>query len=422
MQLNEMQISDDHADRLRSGPGFGEFVALMAMMMSLVALSTDMMLPALAEIGSELGVQRDNANQLVVSVLFLGLAVGQLFYGPLSDSKGRKPAIYLGYALFIIGCLLSVFAVRFEMMLAGRFLQGIGVAGPRSVTIALVRDRYEGRAMAQVMSFVMAVFILVPVIAPTFGQIVLLVAQWRAIFVALLALALITLVWFALRQPETLLREHRVPLSIRHISRALGEVLRNRIALGYTIMAGLISGAFIGYLNSAQQIFQIQYGLGTLFPLFFAANALAIGSASFVNGRLVGRYGMRALSNRALLALCTLSLTYLVMAYALGGNPPLFTLTLYLMLTFFCVGILFGNLNALAMEPLGHIAGVGAAVVGTLGTFIATPLGILIGQSYQGTVLPLVGGFALLGVTALLVMRWSEGARSLPTPTGQPTS
>lgn len=401
---------------------FGEFVALMALMMSLVAMSIDAMLPALSDIGADLGVQRDNANQLVVTMIFLGLAIGQLIYGPLSDSTGRKPAIYAGYAVFIVGSLLAIFAVNFPMMLVGRLMQGMGVAAPRSVSVALIRDEYEGRAMAQVMSFIMVVFILVPIIAPSFGQAILLVADWRAIFVALLVMGLVSLAWFARRQPETLSQERRVPLSAGRILRGLREVMGNHVALGYTLMAGLVSGAFQGYLSSAQQIFQFQYGLGTLFPLIFAANAVAIGLASFTNGRLVMRFGMRKLTRISLLAMCGLSVAFLFIALASGGQPALWLLMTYLMLTFFCVGILFGNMNSMAMEPLGHIAGIGAAVVGSFATFLATPLGMAIGQAYNGTVTPLVTGFAVLGLTALALMRWAEGSRSAEPDGAQPVA
>jgi DHA1 family bicyclomycin/chloramphenicol resistance-like MFS transporter len=401
-----------HKDRSRPMPRFGEFVALTAMMIALVALSIDSVLPALPEIGQDLGVQRANHNQLIISLLFLGLAVGQLLYGPVSDSTGRKPAIYAGFGLLIIGCLLSLSATSFPMILVGRFLQGVGVAGPRVVTVALVRDQYKGRAMAQVMSFVMAVFVLVPIIAPTFGQASLLFAGWRAIFGAYLGLALVVLAWFASRQPETLAPNQRLPFSVGRIVMGVREVLANRIAIGYTIAAGLIFGAFLGYLNSAQQIFQRLYGLGRLFPLYFAVLALSIGCASFLNARLVMRYGMRRLATWSSSTIGTLSLIFFAIVYVLAGHPPLWALMAFFLIVFFGVGILFGNLNALAMEPLGHIAGVGAAVVGALTTTISLPLGILIGQSYNSTVLPLVGGFAILSLASVAAMRWAENKKS----------
>jgi MFS transporter, DHA1 family, multidrug resistance protein len=394
-----------------NGLGFGEFIALMALMVSLVALSLDIMLPALPDIGRDLGVSNPNDVQLVISVLILGLSLGQVMYGPLSDSTGRKPMIFAGTVIFLIGCLLSINATRFTVMLAGRFLQGIGAAGPRSVIVALVRDRYEGRAMARVMSAVMAVFIIVPAVAPALGQAVLLLASWRAIFGALMALASLSLIWFMIRQPETLPRERRIAFSIKRIGRGVVEVCANRVAFGYTLTAGLVMGAFFGYLNCVQQIFQEVYGLGRLFPLFTAILALAIGSASFCNSRIVMRWGMRALSRRAIRLLILLSAGYFVIAYWMGGHSPLWALMVCLALVFFCVGILFGNLNAIAMQPLGHIAGVGAAVVGSLSSLIAVPPAIVIGRCYDGTTLPLISGFALLGLLSAGVMWWADRRR-----------
>ncbi|ABY34525.1 MAG TPA: Bcr/CflA family drug resistance efflux transporter [Chloroflexus aurantiacus] len=402
------------SSKLTHGPQTGEFIAMMALMTSLVAMSIDLMLPALADIGADLGSPHENANQLVVTMVFLGLAIGQLLYGPLSDSIGRKPAIYLGYAMFGVGSLLAIFAINFPMMLIGRLLQGLGVAGPRGVSMALIRDRFAGRAMARVMSFIMVVFIVVPIIAPAIGQAILFVAAWRIIFVILLVLGVVSLIWFALRQPETLPSERRVPLSARRMIGALREVLANATTLGYTLMAGAVSAILQAYLNSSQQIFQQQYGLGALFPLFFAINALAIGLASFVNGRLVMRYGMRPLVKIALFALCSIALLFVGIALITAGQPPLWKLMAYLIPCFFCLGILFGNMNALAMEPLGHIAGVGSAVVGSLSTFVAIPLGAVIGQAYNGTVTPLAMGFAVLAFSALVLMYWAN--RDQPEP------
>lgn len=392
--------------------GFIEFVAMMASMMALSALSTDAMLPALRNIGTDLGVVRENSAQLIVSFLFLGMAVGQIAYGPVSDSVGRKPTIYAGYVLYIAGCLLAIFAPTFPVMLSGRLLQGVGIAGPRSVTMALVRDQFEGRAMARVMSFVMSVFILVPVIAPSFGQAILLFASWRAIFGGLLLLALSTAIWFALRHPETLPIDRRIPFSGSRIWHGVREIFAHRPSLGYTLAAGLVTGAFSGYLNSAQQIFQEQYELGTRFPLYFAVIALALGSASFTNGRLVMRFGMRALSGWSVQVMMALSLVFVGVVFGGNGQPSLALFMAYLMATFFTVGILFGNLNAMAMEPLGHIAGVGAAVVGSLSTLLSVPLGIVVGQAYDGTVRPLVVGFAVLSVLSFGMMKWGEGGRT----------
>jgi DHA1 family bicyclomycin/chloramphenicol resistance-like MFS transporter len=392
----------------QAGPSFAEFVIIISLMMSLTALSTDAMLPALPQIGSDLGVQNANDRQLVVSVLFLGLAFGQLFFGPLSDRVGRKPAVYTGYALYFAGTLLSILAVSFPMMLVGRLSQGLGISAPRAITLALVRDRFKGRAMARVMSFVSSIFILVPMIAPTLGQTILLFSGWRGIFGSFVLMALITSVWFALRMPETLAPQHRAPFSLRRIIDATLEIVRNRIALGYTVSAGLVSGAFLGYLSSAQQIFQEQYELGKLFPLVFGIISLSIGVASLVNARLVMRLGMRFLVRRSLFVIIGLSILALGITLLLGGRAPLWLFMAYIMVTFFCVGILFGNQNSLAMEPLGHLAGIGAAVVGSLSTLISMPLGTIIGQSYNGTVLPLIVGISLLSGLCILAVRWAE--------------
>jgi len=389
----------------------GEFVPLMAIMISLVALSTDAMLPALPDIGSDLGVAASNDQQLVISALFLGLGVAQLIYGPLSDSIGRKPAIYGGYVIFVIGCVMSIVSTSFEIMLVGRVLQGVGAAGPRIVCVALVRDQYEGRDMARIMSFIMSVFILVPAVAPAIGQGVIGLSHWRMIFVVFLLLAFVSWLWFAIRQPETLPPDHRVKFSVSVIWSGVKEACRNRVALGYTLVAGLIFGALIGYLASAQQMFAVIYGITDLFPLYFAVLALAIGVSSVINGRLVMKFGMRLLSSYSLGLLTALSMAYFLYARSVGGAPDLGLNMIYFVAVFLCFGLLFGNLNALAMEPLGHIAGVGAAVVGSLSTLISVPLGTLIGQAFDGTILPLVGGFSLLGMMALGLMRWTEQGR-----------
>ncbi len=383
-----------------------EFVALMALMISIVALSTDAMLPALSLIGADLGVADANDNQFVVSAFFLGLAFGQIFFGPISDSVGRKPAINAGFAIFAVGCVLSIVATDFDTMLAGRVLQGVGAAGPRTVAVALVRDQYAGRGMARIMSFVMTVFILVPIGAPLLGQGFLYIATWHSIFGLFLGLAAVAVIWMSFRQPETLPRDKRRPFSLMRIRRAMLEVVTTRVAVGAAAAAGIIFSAMIGYLTSSQQIFQDTYGVGDLFSVYFAVLAVAIGAASLTNARLVMRLGMRRLTVRALIALMALSAVFFVIALSMSGVPPLWAFMGYGMPTFFCMGILFGNLNAMAMEPLGHIAGVGSAVVTSLTGFISLALGSMIGQSYDGTVLPLVAGYGVLASLALLLVLW----------------
>lgn len=395
----------------RSGLPFGEFVALMAVMTSLVALSIDAMLPALSTIGSDLGVESENATQWVVTMLLVGMALGQLFYGPISDSTGRKRPVYAGFAIFVVGCLLSLLARDFNTMLAGRFLQGLGVAGPRSVSMALIRDLHAGRDMARVMSMIMSVFILVPIAAPAIGQGILLMTDWRAIFGLFLVLAVITLTWFSVRQPESLPVERREPFSLSRILVAVASVFRQRAAIGFTVTAGLSSAAFVAYLSCSRQIFQDQYEVGSRFALWFGLLAAAIGLASFLNGRMVMRLGMFRLATRALRALTGLSFAFLAFAVARSGQPEFWTFMTYMALAFFCIGILFGNMSSLAMEPLGHIAGVGAAVVASVSLTISVVLGAWIGQSYDGTVIPLVAGFAILSLLSLFLIRWADGGR-----------
>lgn len=396
-------------------PGFAEFVILIALIISLVALSIDAMLPALPEIAADLGVTRINDSQYVISIFFAGMAFGQIFFGPLSDSIGRRPAIISGLILFAAGCVLSILAVDFYQMLLGRFLQGLGASGPRIVSIALVRDKYKGREMARVMSFVMTVFILVPIFAPAVGQGILLIADWRFIFALFLCLILVVGTWFWRRQPETLARDKRIRFSFAQLLLDIRGILRIRAALGYTLTMGCIFGAFIGYLSSSQQIFQAQYGLQDLFPLYFGILACGVGIASLFNARLVLRFGMRRLSRIALQSICLLSFPFLLWAYLFDGHPHLNLLMLYLLVVFFCFGILFGNLNALAMEPLGHIAGLGSAVVGSISTLISVIFGVIVADSYDNTVLPLVLGFSLLGLAGVLVMRWTEAGLALET-------
>jgi len=393
--------------------GMPEFVTMLAMMISILALSIDVMLPVLDRIGAELGVVDVNDTQLIVSGMFLGFAAGQIIAGPLSDSFGRKPVIYGGYAVFIAGCVMSMTAASFEIMLAGRVLQGLGAAAPRIVSLALVRDGYEGRAMARIMSIVMGAFILVPAIAPSIGEAILLVSGWRAIFALLLVMALIATVWFAARQPETLPATQRRKFSLANIAGGIREACTYRAAVGYTVAAGIIFGAFLGYLSSAQQVFQTVYGTGKLFALYFGVAALALGAASIFNSKVVMRLGMRFMTWRALFAVTLLSAGFLPALWLFNGVPPMWLFMIWLLVAFFAVGILFGNFNALAMEPLGHMAGLGAAFVGSVSTFISLPLGWVIGHLFDNTVVPLIAGFAVLGALSLAVMWWTERGADL---------
>lgn len=390
-----------------------EFIALIAFMTSLIALAIDAMLPALPQMGEEFAVAAVNDRQLILSYLFFGTAIGTFIYGPWSDSVGRKKPVYAGIILFCVGTVVCLFAENYHVLLAGRVLQGIGVAGPRIVSIAIVRDLYSGREMAKIMSMIMMVFIMVPALAPMLGQFILLVGSWRLIFIMFLLLSLLIMLWFGIRQVETLVPENRQVFSLNVLKQSMITVLRNPIAVGYTVASTFIFGAFMGYLSSAQQILQELYQLGDKFPYYFAVIALFIGASSYVNAKLVIKHGMRKLSSLALVGICVFSALFLVLAYSADGVPTLNYFLIYLAITFFCVGILFGNFNTMALEPeeLGKIAGAAAAVVGSISTVLAIPIGATIGGYYNETVIPLVLGFTVLGLLAALAMYLTEKRR-----------
>lgn len=385
-----------------------EFIIIVALMMALVALAIDMMLPALPIIGKGLGVENSNDNQLIISSLFLGIAFGQLLYGPLSDSYGRKKPVYVGFGLFLIGCVVSLYSKNLFYMLLGRFIQGIGLAGPRIVSVALVRDKYQGEHMARIMSVVMAIFIIVPIIAPALGQAVLRYYEWKMIFISFIIYGVLLLIWFTFRMPETLNNNDRHSLSLSRILKSSKEVVTNRVSIGYTIAAGFISGIFLAYLNTSQQLFQETYEMGDSYALIFALIALAVGLGSFLNGQLlVKRYGMKKMVRYAATMIVLFSIIFYGVVLMFEGVPTFGLLMLFFVLTLFHTGILFGNLNSLAMEPLGHIAGVGSTIVGALSTLISVPFGIWIGLKFDGTVEPLIFGFFVLSGLTLIMILWA---------------
>lgn len=378
-----------------------EFVALMALMISLVALSMDAMLPAMPAIAADLGITDMASTQMIITFLVLGMGFGQLFYGPLSDVIGRRPSIFSGLICFTIGSVISMQAQSLEWMLFGRLVQGFGVSGPRIVSVAIIRDRYIGRAMAQVMSFIMMVFIIVPMIAPAIGQLVLKLANWRMIFAVFIGLALVITLWFGARHPETLPKDQRKPFAWAELMRDSWTVLTTRSAMWFTAATGFIFGGFLTYLSSAQAIYQDLYGVGDRFPLYFAAMAGSIGVASYVNSRLVMRFGTRLISYLALFVFIGCFALLWVLALFQGGLPPIWQFMVIGASGFFSVGLLFGNLNAMAMQPLGKVAGLGAAMVGSLTNFISVPLSYLVGLFFNDTLIPLVAGFTVFGCASL---------------------
>ncbi len=366
-------------------------------------MSIDMILPALFLIGKEFGTVDENKTQYIIGTLFLGFTFGQIICGPISDSFGRKLTIYIGLTIFIIGDLLSITATSFNMMLLGRFLQGFGAASPRTTSLAIIRDRYKGRDMARVMSFIMTVFMIVPVIAPSIGQLILLVATWRVMFVIFLLMALIAMALTYFRLPETLKQQDCRPFNAKAIWQDFLIVIRNKITLGYAICAGLIFGALIGYLASCRQIFQDYFQVGKLFSLYFAISALSVAAASITNSMIVRRYGMKLICHHALMVMLIASAIFLPLTILQSDHVALWQFMIYIMILFFCFGLLFGNLNALAMEPMSHVAGIAAALVGSLSSAISAVIGTAIGQSYNGTLAPIALGFLLLAISAFFL-------------------
>jgi len=379
-----------------------EFIALMASLMSIVALSIDALLPALPEIGESLGVNNANDNQLLITMIFLGLGFGQLIFGPLSDSFGRKPMVYIGFVVFIIATIICVTTNSFEMMILGRVLQGIGLASPRTLSIAIVRDSYSGNYMAKILSIVVMVFIIVPVIAPALGQFLLNYYNWESIFYVNLIFGVLVMLWFWKRQPETLVVTNRVKFSTRLFIDGTKEFFKYKDAVAFTFISGFITGSFMVYLSTSQQIFQVQYNLAELFPYIFASLAISVGFATYLNSILVIKYGMWRIAYIGTIAYAIISVLYVVLFWS-GANPSITILISFFALQFFAIGFLFGNLRALAMQPIGHIAGIGAAINGFISTVMAVPIANYIGTFVTDSVLPLFVGFSVFGILSLLV-------------------
>lgn len=381
-----------------------EFIMLVAFLNACAAISIDAMLPTVGQMARELGAENPNSRQFIITTFFAGLMIGTLVYGPWSDSLGRKPAIIIGLIFYSLGSLVCLISESFGIMLVGRLLQGFGAAAPRYISIAMVRDRYSGAAMSRVMSFVILVFLLVPMLSPGIGQLVLLIANWRAIFVAFLVCGVLSGIWLWCRQEETLVPANRRPFSLAALVNAAGQVLRNPIAMGYTMASGLNYGIFIIYLNTSQQILAEEYAQGAYFPLWFAFFASGFALAMVVNAKLVNLYGMQRLSSLALRMLVVISVLFLGVCLVLKGHPPLWALAAFLFTGYFFSGVLLANFNAIIMEPLKSVAGMGAAISGTLSSAIAILCGGCIGLLYRGTVIPLVAGFAGLSTMALVVI------------------
>jgi DHA1 family bicyclomycin/chloramphenicol resistance-like MFS transporter len=397
--------------KITRAPSFVEFVAMMALMMGITSMSIDNMLPAFDAIASEFGIE-DNRIQLVVYAYLFGFGVMQLVYGPISDTAGRRPVVLGGLVIFCLGSLLAIFAPSFELMLAARVVQGMGAAACRILATAIVRDRYEGREMARVMSLTMMVFIIVPVIAPAIGSFFLLFGSWHYIFVSTFAVGLILALWFGLGMPETLHPQYRQPFSMGRVLAGFRRTIGTRVSLGYSAGAALMMGCLMAYVGGAQQILETDvYGLGPLFPVAFGSIAAAMGIGALVNSRLVRRYGTRRLSHGALCCNIVLSALVIPLAIAYDGKPPLLLFCGWIALAHFFFSLTLPNFNAMAMQPLGDIAGTASSFVGFFTTVFGALCGLVVGQAFDGTVLPLSIGFFVLNGAGLAVALWTERGR-----------
>jgi DHA1 family bicyclomycin/chloramphenicol resistance-like MFS transporter len=389
--------------------GFPEFVVVIASIMALNPLAMDMMLPALPDIAATFQIKDANRTQEVLSTFLIGFGFGQFIMGPLSDRFGRRPVLVDGMVLYCVASLLAIAAQSFETLLLARALQGLGTSATRVIATSIVRDCYAGRRMASVMSFAMMVFIAVPVIAPSLGQAVMLLTQWRGIFIVLTLYGALALAWSAWRMPETLVPEERKSLALRDVLGAFRQTITNRQTLGYALAAGFVQGALFAFVFISQQVFVDIYKLGRYFPLAFAAAAIGIAAAGFLNARFVGRIGMRIMSHGALTGF--VAVAGITMAAAYLHTLPLWLFMPLAALMMFSFGLMIANFTALAMEPQGHIAGTASSLYGSITTLLGIGIGTVIGQDFNGTLLPFATGFFICALAALAIVALTEKGR-----------
>jgi DHA1 family bicyclomycin/chloramphenicol resistance-like MFS transporter len=383
-----------------------EFIAMMASLMALNALAIDIMLPALPAMAAALQVAHENDRQFVLTSYLIGFGIAQLFFGPLTDRFGRRAPLMVGMGVYIVAAALAAIAPSFEMLLVLRFIQGLGAASTRVISQSVVRDRFEGRAMAEVMSLIFMVFMVIPVFAPTIGQLILFSGHWQMIFLFMAGLALVITLWAFFRMEETLKPENRRPLHARVIAQGFGLVFSNKSAIMYGLSAMFVMGGLFGFINTAQQIYVDIYGLGAYFPLAFAFVAALMSVSSFLNSRVVGAMGMRRVAHSALIGFTVLAA--LLLALSASGHLPFPAFIAVFTLIMFMFGMVGSNTTTLAMEPLGKVAGTASSIFGFLQTVGGAALGALIGYVYDGTVVPVAAGFFCLGLLAIVCVLIAE--------------
>ncbi len=382
---------------------------MIAAIMALNPLAMDIMLPALPNIGSSFHIDVANRLQMVLSAFLIGFGGGQFIIGPLSDSFGRRPVLLGGMILYAIASVLAIAAPSFETLLLARALEGLGTSATRVIATSIVRDCYAGRRMASVVSLAMMVFIAVPVLAPSFGQALMLLTHWRGIFAVLMLYGCVALLWSLLRLPETLPVSERKPFSVAEVIDAYRQTVTNRQTFGYALASGGIQGALFAFVFSSQQVFTGIYRLGHYFPLAFAAIATGVAIAGFLNARLVGRLGMRVMSHSALVGFLGIAALLYVAARLQMLPLPLFMALAALMM--FAFGLMIANFTALAMEPQGHIAGTASSLYGSITTLLGIAIGTTIGQDYDGTLMPFATGFLMCTLATLAVVAITERGR-----------
>jgi DHA1 family bicyclomycin/chloramphenicol resistance-like MFS transporter len=392
--------------RLISRP---EFIALMAFLMALNSLAIDVMLPALPAMGAALHVAEENDRQFVLTSYLVGFGIAQLFFGPISDRYGRRLPLMAGMAIYVVAAAFAAIAPSFEILLILRFIQGVGAASTRVVAQSVVRDRFEGRVMAEVMSLIFMTFMIVPVIAPAIGQLIMFSGHWQAIFMFMAVLAAVIQIWGFLRMAETLKPENRRPLRISVIAQGFGLVFTNRSAFFYGLSAMFAMGGLFGFISTAQQVYVDIYGLGAYFPLAFAFVASMMAVSSFLNSRIVGALGMRRVAHTAMISFTALSAIWMVLA--LSGHLPFPVFITIFTLVMFCFGMVGSNTTTLAMEPLGQVAGTASSIFGFLQTAGGAALGAIVGYVYDGTVVPVAGGFLCFGLIAIVCVLLAENGK-----------
>jgi DHA1 family bicyclomycin/chloramphenicol resistance-like MFS transporter len=382
---------------------FRSFVTLMAALMAANALAIDSMLPALPQMAEALGLVEANERQWIITSYLLGFGGAQIVYGTLSDRYGRRPVLLFGLTVYVAASVAAAFAGSFEAMMAARVLQGVGAAASRVLVVSIVRDCYSGRDMARVMSLAMIVFLAVPILAPSIGQAILWVAPWRWIF------GVLVMLWVVLSLRETQSPEDRRPIELATVVAAFRTTLTTRLAVGYMLAMAFVLGGLFGFINSAQQVFVDVFHAPEWFTTIFALIAMFMAAASLLNARIVGRLGMRRVSHGALLAYIGLTGAHALVAW--WGYESLWSFAAFQAAAMFCFGLVAPNFGAMAMDPLGHVAGTASSVQGFVTTIGGALLGFYIGQHFDGTVVPLTLGFAFCGVVALAIVLIAEKGR-----------